>query len=88
MWQKILVNIALRVIANVDWDELLGKLLDRLADLIERRTGSVVDFGAIDRGEVLAVIEEVLADHLHVNLDLNADGKIGDGVDGCGDPTL
>ena len=76
MWKRIVIALALNAVKAIDWTAVLERVKARLTE----RTG--VDLTALDAKTVLAVVEEVLAERLGIELDLNRDNVIGDGQEG------
>lgn len=82
MWKKIMLKLLISMIASIDINQLMTKIMKRLAEIIKARTGHDIDLSSIDNNELLAMVEEVIANHLGIEVDLNRDGKAGDGQPG------
>lgn len=82
MFKRVAVAILLKAIQSVDWDKLLLKILLRLAAEIKEQTGLTIDVLKLDRGKLIAAIEEVISDWFKFDIDIDGDGKVGDGIDG------
>lgn len=74
MWQKFALAIALKVIASIDWETLLIKVLTKVDTLIKEKTGLEVGLPNY-ADEILTLVEQELEEHLPISLDLNQDGK-------------
>jgi hypothetical protein len=79
MWRKIAIALVYRLLASVDWDALLCRLLARLEAEIKEQLGVTVGLAQLDRQKLLIGFEEIAANTLGINLDLNNDGVVGDG---------
>lgn len=79
MWRKIAIALVYRLLASVDWDALLCRLLARLEAEIKEQLGVTVGLAQLDRTKLLNAFEEIVSDTLKINVDLSGDGVVGDG---------
>lgn len=82
MFKKIAIAILLKAIQSVDWEKLMLKILLRLAKEVREQTGLTIDVLKLDRGKLISAIEEVISDWFKINIDIDGDGKVGDGKEG------
>lgn len=82
MWNKLIIRVVLAFLGTVDWVGIARRILGKMSAEVDDQLGVKVDLNRLDLDRLFAMIEEVLSDHCKVNLDLNKDGKVGDGLDG------
>lgn len=80
MWRKIIWVIAIKGIESIDWDAIINRVLVRMAELVKVKLGVTVNLADLNVKDVQGIIEEILSDVLGIDVDINKDGKIGDGV--------
>jgi len=82
MWNRLIVKIVLAFLGSIDWVAIARKILERMNDEVREQLGVSVDLNRLDLNRLFAILEEVLNDYCKMSLDLNKDGKIGDGKEG------
>jgi hypothetical protein len=82
MWNKLIIRIVLAFLGTIDWVAISRRILGKMSDEVDEKLGVKVDLNRLDLDRLFAMIEEVLSDYCKIQIDLNKDGKIGDGVDG------
>ena len=82
MWNKLIIRIVLAFLGTIDWVAIARRILGKMSDEVDEQLGVKVDLNRLDLDRLFAMIEEVLSDYCKIQIDLNKDGKIGDGVDG------
>jgi len=82
MWNRLIVKIVLAFLGSIDWVAIARKILERMSDEVREQLGVSVDLNRLDLNRLFAILEEVLNDYCKMSLDLNKDGKIGDGKEG------
>ena len=82
MWNKLIVRIVLAFLGTIDWVAIARRILGKMSAEVDEQLNVRVDLNRLDLDRLFAMIEEVLEDYCKIRIDLNKDGKIGDGVDG------
>jgi hypothetical protein len=82
MWNKLIIRVVLAFLGTVDWVGIARRILGKMSAEVDDQLGVKVDLNRLDLNRLFAMIEEVLSDYCKINIDLNKDGKIGDGIDG------
>ena len=82
MWNKLIVRIVLAFLGTIDWVAIARRILGKMSAEVDEQLNVRVDLNRLDLDRLCAMIEEVLSDYCKINIDLNKDGKIGDGLDG------
>jgi len=82
MWNKIILRVVLAFIGTIDWIAIARRILGKMSAEVDDQLGVKVDLNRLDLDRLFAMIEEVLSDYCKLALDLNKDGKIGDGQEG------
>ena len=82
MWNKLIIKVALSILSTIDWVGIVRRILEKMSGEVDQQLGVKVDLNRLDLNRLFAIIEEVLSDYCKINLDLNKDGKIGDGQEG------
>jgi len=82
MWNKLIIKVALSILSTIDWVGIVRRILEKMSGEVDEQLGVKVDLNRLDLNRLFAIIEETLSDYCKLNLDLNKDGKIGDGQEG------
>lgn len=82
MWNKILLRVVLAFLGTIDWVGIARRILEKMNGEVQEQLGVTVDLTRLDLNRLFGLVEEVLSDYCKLNLDLNKDGKVGDGLDG------
>jgi hypothetical protein len=82
MWNKLIVRIVLAFLGSIDWVAIARRILEKMSGEVREQLGVTVDLNRLDLNRLFGMIEEVLNDYCKLSLDLNNDGKIGDGKEG------
>ena len=82
MWNKLIVRVVLAFLGTIDWVGIARRILEKMNGEVQEQLGVTVDLNRLDLVKLFGLVEEVINDYCKLSIDINKDGKIGDGQEG------
>ena len=82
MCNKLIVRVVLAFLGSIDWVCIARRILEKMNGEVQEQLGVTVDLNRLDLVKLFALVEEVINDYCKLSIDINKDGKIGDGQEG------